>query len=85
MIPKPAKKTKPKRPPRDDFELEEVAAALVEANEEQNEVILTIWQKEPIKGIVFKLDGRTKLIHVKKGYETYKVPFMDILNVSRPT
>jgi hypothetical protein len=75
------KKSKPQRPARDEFELEELGNQLVEAYAEKNEVILTIWQKEPIQGEIVKLDGQTKLIHIQSGHKTIKVPFMDILRV----
>lgn len=82
MIPKPPKKTKVKRPTRDEFELEEIAQALTEAKEENTEVILTLWEKDSVQGVITKLDGQTKLIHIEKNYETTKVKFADILKVS---
>ncbi|MFD2446361.1 YolD-like family protein [Bacillus sp. CGMCC 1.16607] len=82
MIPKPTKKTKVKRPTRDEFELEEIAELLNEAKEEKNEIVLTLWEQEPVRGVISKLDGQTKLIHVESGYQTIKVKFNDILGVS---
>lgn len=79
---KMAKKSKPQRPTRDEFELEELGNSLVEAYEEKNEVILTIWQKDPVQGKIIKMDGQTKLIHVESRFEKVKIPFMDILKVS---
>lgn len=76
-----AKKSKPQRPTRDEFELEELGNQLVEAHQEKSEVILTLWQKDPIQGRIIKLDGQTKLIHVECGFETIKVKFIDILKV----
>ena len=81
-VPKPSKKTKKQRPSRDEFELEEIAQALVEAKDEKTEVVLTLWEKEPVQGIITKLDGQTKLIYVEKGYETVKVKFNDIMKIS---
>lgn len=81
-IPKPVKKKKTSRPSRDEFELEEIAESLKEANEGQYEVALTLWAKDPIQGKITKMDGQTQLIHVEKNFNTTKVPFKDILKVS---
>ncbi|MGE8207848.1 YolD-like family protein [Heyndrickxia sp. NPDC080065] len=75
------KKSKPQRPTRDEFELEELGKTLVEAFKEENEVILTVWQKGQVQGKIVKLDGQTKLIHVENGFEKVKIPFLDILKV----
>ena len=75
------KKSKPQRPSRDEFELEELGNSLVEAFEEKNEVILTIWQKDSVRGKIVKLDGQTQMIHVESGVNVIKVKFIDILKV----
>ncbi|UOE57956.1 YolD-like family protein [Cytobacillus oceanisediminis] len=76
------KKSKPQRPSRDDFELEELGNQLVEAHNEKTEVTLIVFKKEEqVQGKIVKLDGQTKLIHVESGYETIKIPFLDILKV----
>ncbi|MGG0891705.1 hypothetical protein [Cytobacillus horneckiae] len=52
---KVSKKSKPQRPKRDEFEIEELGNAVVEAYNEKYGVVLTLWQREPIQGkIVFK-------------------------------
>lgn len=82
LLPKPTKKKKSSRPSRDEFELEEIAEALKEAKEGKFEVVLTLWEKEPVQGKVIKMDGQTQLIHVEKNVVTTKVLFKDILKVS---
>lgn len=78
------KKSKPQKPTRDEFELEELGNMLIEAYQEKNLVNLTIWKKGQfqVQGKIIKMDGQTKLIHVESGLETIKIPFMDILEVS---
>jgi YolD-like protein len=75
-------KVKKKRPTRDEFELEEIGNTLVEAYDEKSEVILDVWEKDPVQGTVIKMDSRTRLIHIEKNTEITKVPFMDIMKVS---
>ncbi|MDD9312621.1 YolD-like family protein [Cytobacillus firmus] len=76
------KKSKPQRPTRDEFELEELGNQLLEAHTEKNKVTLIVFKKEePVQGKIVKLDGQTKLIHVENGFDTVKVPFLDILKV----
>ncbi|MCM3454786.1 YolD-like family protein [Heyndrickxia oleronia] len=78
------KKSKPQKPTRDEFELEELGNMLIDAYQEKNLVNLTIWKKGQfqVQGKIIKMDGQTKLIHVESGLETIKIPFMDILEVS---
>ncbi|MES1045524.1 YolD-like family protein [Bacillus sp. Gen3] len=78
------KKSKPQKPTRDEFELEELGNMLIEAYQEKNLVNLTVWKKGQfqVQGKIIKMDGQTKLIHVESGLETIKIPFMDILEVS---
>ncbi|ASV69997.1 hypothetical protein CKF48_09640 [Cytobacillus kochii] len=75
------KKSKAQRPSRDEFELEELGNAVVEAHREKTEVLILLWQREPIQGKIVNLDGQTQLIHIESGYETIKVKFIDILSI----
>ncbi|MFP7199660.1 YolD-like family protein [Lysinibacillus halotolerans] len=86
-VPKPKMKKKAKEAKhltRDEFELEEIAYALSEAIEQKSMKIFTIYKQEnPLKGIVTKMDGNTKLIHIKdEMHEVHKIHFLDILNIS---
>ncbi|RKP54936.1 YolD-like family protein [Cohnella endophytica] len=84
-VEKPKKKSKDKRPTRDEAILEEIGERLVEALNEESEVILTIWGwDEPVHGLIVALDARTKLVHVQKNGEITKVPFMDIMKIGSP-
>ncbi|MCM3324220.1 YolD-like family protein [Cytobacillus kochii] len=75
------KKSKPQRPSRDEFELEELGNAVVEAHREKTEVLILLWQRDPIQGKIIKLDGQSQLIHIESDYETIKVKFIDILSI----
>ncbi|MCM3180789.1 YolD-like family protein [Cytobacillus horneckiae] len=75
------KKSKPQRPSRDEFELEELGNAVVEAHRENSEVLITLWQRDPVQGKIVKLDGQTQLIHIESGYDIIKVKFIDILSI----
>jgi len=75
-------KKKAKRPTRDEFELEEIGNSLVEAYDEESEVILSVWGEDKVQGKIVKMDSRTRLIHIEKDEEITKVPFMDIMKVS---
>jgi len=76
---------KPKRPVRDDFELEELAGRLQDAKEEKYELVLIIWgRNEPVRGRITKLDADTKRVHVEHWGRVEKVPFLDILEARRP-
>lgn len=82
MLPKPKKAKKAARPKRDEFELEEIVRNLTEALEEQNEVVLFLWQRdEPLRGKIEKMDGQTQLIHVRCDYELLKIKFKDLLEI----
>lgn len=84
-VEKPKKKSKDKRPTRDEAILEEIGESLVEAKQEENEVVLTVWGlDEPVSGLIVGLDARTRLVHVQKHGEITKVPFMDIMKVGSP-
>jgi hypothetical protein len=84
-VEKPKKKSKDKRPTRDEAILEEIGERLTEAKEEDNEVVLTVWGlDEPVIGQIVQMDARTKMVHVQKYGEITKVPFMDIMDVQSP-
>ncbi|MDQ0269914.1 YolD-like family protein [Cytobacillus purgationiresistens] len=75
------KKSKPQRPSRDEFELEELGNAVVEAHREKSDVLITLWQREPVQGKIVKLDVQSQLIHIESSYNTIKVKFIDILSI----
>ncbi|MBG9730824.1 hypothetical protein ABD87_14985 [Lysinibacillus sphaericus] len=77
-------KKEPKHLIRDEFELEEIARALIEAKEENSVKIFSVYKREePIKGTVIKMDTSTKLIHIQNEFmETHKVHFLDIISIS---
>jgi hypothetical protein len=78
-----AKATTPKRPTRDEFELEELGNQLVEAKEDGDERTLSVWgEAEKVRGRITVLDSRTRLVHVEKEGVTRKIPFLDIMKVS---
>ncbi|WP_088834457.1 YolD-like family protein [Paenibacillus tyrfis] len=80
-----AKSKVPKRPTRDEFELEELGNQLTEAKNEDAEVLLTVWgMEEQVRGWITKMDSRTKLVHVTRHGEETKVPFLDIMKVESP-
>lgn len=75
----------PKRPTRDEFELEELGERLVEAKQEGNELLLTVWgADEKVRGIITELDSRTKKVHVEFKGSVTKVPFLDIMKAENP-
>ncbi|MFJ8091107.1 YolD-like family protein [Lysinibacillus sp. NPDC095746] len=80
----PTKKKAPKHLDRDEFDLEEIAYALSEAQGENKTKVFTIYKKdEPLTGMVTKIDANTKLIHITdKHMGIHKVHFLDILSVS---
>jgi len=84
MIPKPKKgSAKPKRPTRDEFELEELGERLVEVKNENTMVQLEVWNwEDTVTGHIVVMDSRTKLVHVSKEGDIVKVPFLDIMKVS---
>ncbi|MFE1631022.1 YolD-like family protein [Brevibacillus reuszeri] len=78
-----AKANTPKRPTRDEFELEELGNQLVEAKDDGDERTLTIWgMTEKVRGRITELDSRTRLVHIVKAEHSQKIPFMDIMKVS---
>lgn len=75
----------PKRPTRDEFELEELGEKLVEAKQEGNELLLTVWgADEKVRGVITELDSRTKKVHVEYMGSLTKVPFLDIMKAESP-
>lgn len=75
----------PKRPTRDEFELEELGERLVEAKQEGNELLLTVWgATEKVRGVITELDSRTKKVHVEFMGSVTKVPFLDIMKAESP-
>ena len=83
MIPKPKKgNAKPKRPTRDEFELEELGERLVEVKQEETIVRLEIWNSEDVIGRIVVMDSRTKLVHVSQFDDIVKIPFLDIMKIS---
>ncbi|GAB1529018.1 MULTISPECIES: YolD-like family protein [Brevibacillus] len=78
-----AKSTTPKRPTRDEFELEELGNQLVEAKDDGDERALTVWgMPEKVRGRITVLDSRTRLVHVEENETIRKIPFLDIMKVS---
>jgi hypothetical protein len=74
-----------KRPTRDEFELEELGNQLVEAKNEDSEILLTVWgRQEQVRGVIVLLDSRTRLVHIQQSNELTKVPFLDIMKVDYP-
>ncbi|MNC82676.1 hypothetical protein D3C75_1362810 [compost metagenome] len=48
---------------------------------------MTVWGKaEQVRGVIVKLDSRTRLVHVEHTDEEFmaKVPFLDIMRVDSP-
>ena len=76
---------KPRRPIRDEFELEELACRLHDAKEEGRELEITIWGRDfPIRARVVKMDANTRRVHIEHFGVIEKVPFLDILAADRP-
>ncbi|MGG1637245.1 YolD-like family protein [Paenibacillus sp. NRS-1760] len=72
----------PKRPTRDEFELEELGERLVEAQQEELMIKLIVWNwDQPVIGKITKMDSRTKSVHIEFKGETTKVHFLDIMKV----
>ena len=67
---------------RDEFELEELASTLDEAKEEGTYKVFSVYLRdEPLVGIVKKMHGNTKLIHIQdKWRDIHKVHFLDRLD-----
>ncbi|KQL44614.1 hypothetical protein AN963_24885 [Brevibacillus choshinensis] len=77
-----AKANTPKRPTRDEFELEELGNQLVEAKEDGDKRAFTVWgEAEKVYGRITVLDSRTRLVHVENDGVTRKIPFLGIMKV----
>ncbi|MFX3635474.1 MAG: YolD-like family protein [Candidatus Pristimantibacillus sp.] len=75
----------PKRPTRDEFELEELGERLSEAHQEGNEILLNVWNwEQSVQGRIVTMDSRTRLVHVDSKGEITKIPFLDIMKVESP-
>ncbi|CAM4280211.1 hypothetical protein FHS16_002205 [Paenibacillus endophyticus] len=80
-----AKAKGPKRPTRDEFEMEELGERLVEAQQEGLLVKLIVWNwEQPVTGKITNMDSRTKSVHVENKGEITKVHFLDIMKVQSP-
>ncbi|MGO4543820.1 YolD-like family protein [Paenibacillus sp. 2TAB23] len=80
-----AKAKGPKRPTRDEFEMEELGERLVEAQQEELLVKLIVWNwDQPVTGRITNMDSRTKSVHVEHRGEITKVHFLDIMKVQSP-
>lgn len=74
-----------KRPTRDEFELEELGNQLVEAKNEESDIVLTVWgRQEQVRGQIVLLDSRTRLVHIQYDMALTKIPFLDIMRVDYP-
>ncbi|MFG0217013.1 hypothetical protein ACFU8X_28560 [Brevibacillus porteri] len=78
-----AKSATPKRPTRDEFELEDLGTQLIEAKDDGDERSLIVWgMPEKVRGRITVLDSRTRLVHVDENGTIRKIPFLDIMKVS---
>lgn len=77
------KEVPPKHLPRDEFELEDLAYTLNEAMGEGIYRVFNVYKRdEPLVGIINKMDGNTKLVHIQDRWrEVHRVHFLDILDV----
>lgn len=77
------KEVPPKHLPRDEFELENLAYTLSEAMKEGTYKVFSVYLRdEPLVGIIKKMDGNTKLIHIQDRWrDVHRVHFLDILDV----
>lgn len=77
-----AKAKGPKRPTRDEFEMEELGERLVEAQQEELQIKLIVWNwDQPVLGRITKMDSRTKSVHMEYKGNITKVHFMDIMKI----
>ena len=83
-IPKSKKGSKPKRPTRDEYQLEELGERLIEAQAEDMELLLEVWGEESVRGRIVHMDSRTRRVHVESGGGLVKIPFLDIMKVESP-
>jgi hypothetical protein len=72
----------PKRPTRDEFELEELGNSIVEAKDSESKVILTVWAEGPtLPGVIVQLDSRKKQIRLATTEGEKWIPFLDIMKL----
>jgi hypothetical protein len=72
----------PKRPTRDEFELEELGNSIVEAKDSESQVILTVWAEGPtLPGVIIELDSRKKQIRLDTIEGEKWIPFLDIMKL----
>jgi hypothetical protein len=75
-------KAKQKRPTRDEFELEELGNQIVEAKDNEERVMLTVWgEDQSVIGTIVELDSRKKRIRVDTNEGTQWIPFLDVMKV----
>ena len=75
-------KATPKRPTRDEFELEELGNMIVEAKENEENVVLNVWGSgNTLPGKIVELDSRKKQIRLDTSEGIKWIPFMDIMKV----
>jgi hypothetical protein len=73
----------PKRPTRDEFELEDWGIQLLKAKDDGDERSLTVWgMPEKVRGRITVLDSRTRLVHVDENGTIRKIPFLGIMKVT---
>jgi hypothetical protein len=78
-------KAKQKRPTRDEFELEELGNQIVEAKDNQERVMLTVWGEDhPVVGMIVELDARKRRIRVDTNEGAQWIPFLDVMKVGSP-
>jgi hypothetical protein len=71
-----------KRPTRDEFELEELGNTIVEAKDNEEMVVLTVWgQGNTMPGKIIELDSRKKQIRLDTSEGSKWIPFLDIMKV----
>jgi hypothetical protein len=78
-------KAKQKRPTRDEFELEDLGNQIVEAKDNKEQVMLTVWGvEEPVVGIIVELDPRKRQIRVNLEDGFKWIPFLDVMRLDYP-
>lgn len=77
------KSTTPKRPTRDEVELEEMGDQLVEAKDDGDERALTVWgMPQKVRGRITVLDSRTRLVHAEIGRNNEGNSFLRYYEIS---
>ncbi|NHN28279.1 YolD-like family protein [Paenibacillus agricola] len=78
-------KAKQKRPTRDEFELEDLGNQIVEAKDNKEQVLLTVWGfAEPVLGVIVELDPRKRQIRVDTEEGVRWIPFLDVMRLDNP-